>query len=320
MKQGKPQKIAVNIRHDEIPSWNFLPRHQEQLEAGLPGCQVRVCGDDEEFREALKESDTCMTWYFQQDWLAQAPHLWLLSTPAAGRDYFHIVPPPGLTLMYGQFHGELIGETVVGMILSLARGILPAVTTYSKEAWPRQQLAGLMRPLRGSHVVILGLGHIGCWIGRLLKPFGVRISGLRRNLAKPAPDWFDENDRVFGVENLEENLSTADFVVLSLPGTRETDHLLNGHCINQLKPSAYVINVGRGNAIEQMSFYSALSAGRIAGAFLDVFPEEPLTSQSMLLKCPNLWRMPHASAISGNYLDLYAKDFLRQLAKLSSAD
>ena len=315
MESENNHNILVNIRHDEVACWNFLPRHQEQLEAGLAGCHVHVCGSDEEFAAALPTADTCMVWRFQQEWLAQAPALKLLSTPAAGRDYFHIVPPPGLRLMYGQFHGELIGETVVGMILSLARGILPAVTTFASDVWPRKQLAAIMRPLRGSHVVILGLGHIGSWIGKLLKPFGVRISGMRRNLAKPAPEWFDEQDRLFGADEMVDYLKTADFVVLALPGTTETDQLLNGHCINQLKPTAFVINVGRGNAIEQMSFFSALSAGRIAGAFLDVFPDEPLTPQSMLVKCPNLWRMPHASAISGNYLDLYVEDFLKQLGR-----
>ncbi len=315
MESETPHNILVNIRHEEVSCWNFLPRHKEQLEAGLPGCHVQICGSDEEFAELLPTADTCLVWRFQQEWLAKAPSLKLLSTPAAGRDYFQIIPPPGLRLMYGQFHGELIGETVVGMMLSLARGILPAVTTYASNVWPRKQLTAIMRPLRGSHVVILGLGHIGSWIGKLLKPFGVRISGMRRNLAKPAPDWFDAQDRLFGADEMVDYLKTADFVVLSLPGTKETDQLLNGHCINQLKPTAYVINVGRGNAIEQMSFFAALSAGRIAGAFLDVFPEEPLTDQSMLVKCPNLWRMPHASAISGNYLDLYVQDFLKQLGR-----
>ncbi len=305
--------IVVNIRHEEVPCWNFLIRHKEQLEAAMPACTVQICESDAEFTAMLPNAEACMVWRFDQEWLSLAPKLKLLSTPAAGRDYFHIVPPPGLTLMYGQFHGELIGETVVGMMLALARGIAPALTNFAGEPWPRKKLAALMRPLRGSHVVILGLGHIGSWIGRLLKPFGVHVSGMRRNLAKPAPDWFDENDRLFGSDEMVDYLRTADFVVMALPGTTDTDQILNGHCINQLKPSAYVINVGRGNAIEQMSFYSALAAGRIAGAFLDVFPEEPLSAQSMLVKCPNLWRMPHASAIADNYLDLYVRDFLEQI-------
>jgi len=170
-----------------------------------------------------------------------------------------------------------------------------------------------MRPLRGSHVVILGLGNIGGWIGRMLKPFGVRISGMRRNMSRPRPDWFTEEDCLFTQEQLNEVLPTANHVILALPGTIDTDNMLNGRRINLLRREATVINVGRGNSIEGIALYAALASGRIAGAFLDVFPEEPLPEDSMLRRCPHLWRLPHASAFSPDYLDLYVTDLLRQL-------
>ena len=91
---------------------------------------------------------------------------------------------------------------------------------------------------------------------------------------------------------------------------------MNGHRIMLLRQGTTIINVGRGNSIEPMSLFSALSAGRIAGAFLDVFPDEPLPKDSYFRQCANLWRMPHASAISVNYLDLYVKDLARQIASL----
>ena len=306
--------IAINIRHEQVESWNFQERHVEQLRGHFPGAAVTLCHDDAEFEAALPLSDMCLVWRFKQEYFEMAPNLKVVSTPAAGRDYFTVTPPLSVHMLYGQFHGEIIGETVAGMLLAMTRGIVPALTKYAKSEWPRRELCPLMRPLRGSHIIILGFGHVGEWIGRLLKPFGVRITGLRRNAFRPGPDWFEEGDRIIDESSLEELLPTADHVVLALPGGIGTDNFLNGHRIMLLKPSATIINVGRGNAIEAMSLFSALSAGRIAGAFLDVFPDEPLPKDSFFRQCPNLWWMPHASAISVNYLDLYVKDLARQIA------
>ena len=308
--------IAVNIKHEQVESWNFQERHAEQLRARFPEASVTLCGDDAEFEAALPSADMCLVWRFKQEYFEMAPNLRIVSTPAAGRDYFTVTPPIQVTMLYGQFHGEIIGETVVGMLLAMTRGIIPALTTYAKAEWPRKELCPLMRPLRGSHVVILGFGHVGEWIGRLLKPFGVRISGLRRSAFRPAPDWFEEGDCIIDESTLDDVLPTADHVVLALPGGPETDNFMNGHRIMLLRQGTTIINVGRGNSIEPMSLFSALSAGRIAGAFLDVFPDEPLPKDSYFRQCANLWRMPHASAISVNYLDLYVKDLARQIASL----
>ncbi len=312
--------IAINIRHEQVESWNFMERHVEQLRGHFPEASVALCHDDAEFESALPSAELCLVWRFRQEYFEMAPNLKVVSTPAAGRDYFTVTPPLKVRMLYGQFHGEIIGETVVGMLLAMTRGIVPALTKYAKAEWPRKELCPLMRPLRGSHVVILGFGHVGEWIGRLLKPFGVRISGLRRSAFHPGPDWFDDGDRIFDESTIDEILPTADHLILSLPGGIGTDNFLNGHRITLLKPSATIINVGRGNAIESMSLFSALSAGRIAGAFLDVFPDEPLPKDSFFRQCPNLWRMPHASAISVNYLDLYVKDLARQMAGLEKSD
>lgn len=311
------RQIAVNIRHNEVDSWNFSQRHALLLQRRLPMTSVRICETDDAFVGALKECDACMVWRFRQEWFDGASGLKILSTPAAGRDYFNVTPPDGVRMLYGQFHGKIIGETVCGMLLGMCRGILPSVTTYAGEAWPRAELCKLMVPLAGSHAVILGLGHIGGEIGRMLKCFGVRISGMRRDLSRPAPSWFDGEDKIFGLDTLDDVLPTADHIILALPGTPETNKILNATRLNLVSRHATIINVGRGNAIEEMPLYAALSAGRISGAFLDVFTEEPLSTNSILRKCPNLWRMPHASAISDNYLDLYVEDFLRQLNEIN---
>lgn len=311
------KRIAVNIRHSEVDCWTFKQKHAMLLQRGMPGANVRICETDEAFVSALGDSDAALVWRFRQDWFEAAPQLRVISTPAAGKDLFTVTPPAKVLMLNGQFHGQIIGETVCGALLGMSRGILSAASEpLLGKPWPRAELSKVLRPLRGSHAVILGMGHLGTWIGRMLKSFGVRISGMRRDLSRPAPDFFGAEDRIFGIGELNAILPHADHVILALPATSETNELLNGHRINLLPRHATVVNVGRGNAIAEMPLYAALSAGRIAGAFLDVFAHEPLPADSILLHCPNLWRLPHASAISDNYLDLYVEDLLKQLHTL----
>jgi phosphoglycerate dehydrogenase-like enzyme len=310
---SRPWSVAVHLTHPQVPAWCFGEAHAQRLQAALPGLTCRLCASRAEFRTALREAQVAFVWSFAQEEFAGAPALRLLATPAAGRDYFQVTPPPGVEVVYGRFHGEIMAETAVGMILAMARGLLPAVTTYRGDPWPRALLAPGLRPLRGAHVVILGFGHIGRCIGRLLKPFGVRISGIRR---QPSPldlaDGFEARDRVLALADLDAVLPAADHLVLVLPGGAGTDALLSAARIGLLPPHATLINLGRGNALDEAALITALRAGRLAGACLDVFGTEPLPADSPLRSCPNLWLFPHVSAVSPTYLDLFVDDFVAQ--------
>lgn len=303
--------IAVHLNTRDIPCWRFQPRHRAQLQAALPEATLAVCHDSDSFVEALKTADIALVWRFTQAWLDSAPALTWIATPAAGRDYFELTPRENLTLTYGTFHGELMGETVLAMLLAQCRGVIDAVRLQGTHQWPRENLAATMRPLRGSHLVILGFGRIGAWIGRLAKGFGVRLTGIRRQAATP-PDYFDGADRVVGPDALDTVLPTADHLVLALPGGAETTHMLDERRLALLPVHAVVYNVGRGNAIDEAALATALRAKRLAGACLDVFAEEPLPAHSPLRSTPRVMLMPHASALSPNYLDLFLNEFIEQ--------
>jgi phosphoglycerate dehydrogenase-like enzyme len=206
-----------------------------------------------------------------------------------------------------------MGETAVGMLLAMSRGLLPAVTTYALDSWPRGDLAKAMRPLHGAHVVILGFGRIGRWIGRLLKPLAVRVTGVRRTEAPgDLPPGFDARDRVVSARHLDDILPQADHLVITLPADASTDNLMDARRLALLPPHATLINLGRGNALDEAALIDALRGGRLAGACLDVFRVEPLPADSPLRSCPSLWLFPHASAISPDYLDLFVQDFASQ--------
>lgn len=305
---------AVHINHRHVPGWNFELRHAEQLTHAIPALDVRVCRSDEDFVAILPEAQLAMVWHFLPEWAAHADQLRLLATPAAGRDYFQADLPGCVELSYGQFHGTLIGETVVGMILAMCRGILPAASRQTTLAWPRQELAAVMRPLRGSRVTILGFGHIGLQIAHLLKPFGVHLTGVRRTASVPPP-FFGPGDALATPDVLDHVLPETDHLVLCLPASAETDGLLSRERLALLPRTATVCNVGRGNALDEDALVTALRTGALAGACLDVFQQEPLPLDSPLRTCPNLWLMPHASAIAPNYLDLFVSEFIERWQK-----
>ena len=103
---------------------------------------------------------------------------------------------------------------------------------------------------------------------------------------------------------------------LCLPSGPETDRLLDARRLALLRPTAFLCNFGRGNLVDEDALCAALRAGRLAGAVLDVFREEPLPADSPLRAAPNLWLLPHASAFSPDYVDLYFEELAPFLASL----
>ena len=308
--------IAVFINHTTVAPWQFMPRHAAIIEKAIIGSHVVICHDETAFLEALQTADAALAWTFRQEWFNKAARLRVLSTPAAGKDYFHVVPPASVTMLNGHFHGEIIAETVVGMILSMIRGILPNATNFHDNPWARQELTPMMRPLRNATVTILGFGHIGRWIGQLVKPFGTHIIGICRHADAPRPVYFEDSDIIATTDSLAALLPQTDHLVLALPGTTGTTHIIGREQLALLPDYATVTNIGRGNAIDEAALIERLSAHKLLGAVLDVFAHEPLPANDPLRSCPNLWTLPHASAIADNYLDLYAAEIAQDLLSL----
>ena len=310
-----PKHISINIRHPLVDYWELKQEQAKPLQAAFPTAAITICKSTAEFESILPEADVCMVWNFRQEWFAKASHLRVVSTPAAGKDYFHVTPPATVEMMYGGYHGRIIAESVCGMLLGMCRGLIPAVTKFACDEWPREALFPYQKSLHGTNVAILGFGKIGQRIGRLLKPFGVRIFGMRRSI-EMRPEWLDENDVLFTPAELDDLLPQIDHIILALPRSSETDNLLDMRRLSIVKPGATLINIGRGNAIDEEALCAVLKSGRLSGAFLDVFKEEPLPMDSPLRNCPNLWRLPHASAVAPDYLDLYVAELIPRLKKL----
>ena len=303
--------LVVWLTDPAVACWSLNDRQIRRLRRELPNVRIVVCTRAAAFREALPQADVAIARTFDPTWLNLAPKLKWLATPAAGQDYFQVARP-GLDVTYGSFHGRIMGQTVAAMVLAENRGLLASLRCLQQgNPWPRGEIAPVMRTLDGTHAVILGFGSIGVWIARYLKPFGVRITGVRRHpRAAPRPDCFTPDDRIAGLQRLDALLPTADHLILVLPATPATDRIIDARRLALLKPTATLYNVGRGNAVDERALVRALKAGRLRAAHLDVFQQEPLPDSHSLRTAPNTLLLPHASAISPEYLDLFLDEYI----------
>jgi phosphoglycerate dehydrogenase-like enzyme len=298
--------VVVYLRHPTVDAWCYTEQNRARFMARHPRARLKVCAGEEEFKSALGQAEVAVVWNFKQEWFELAPRLKYLATPAAGRDYLQVRVPERVRVRHGSFHGEIMAETVLGFMLGHCRGLFQAARSQ-QEVWPRRDLSAGMRPLRGSHLVVLGFGNIGRWVGRLAKPFGVRVTGIRRRV-QPGDEkesWMEAEDRVLPMSELDAVLPEADHLVLVLPGGAETNQVMDARRLALLPAKAVVYNVGRGNALDEEALVQSLDAGRLQAAYLDVFSHEPLPPDSVLLKCPKVFRLPHLSAVAPNYLDLF---------------
>ena len=265
------------------------------------GLDVVAVRSERSFLRELPSATHAICWEFRKEWFAMAPALRVLATPGAGRE---LLPrddelPPGVKKYHGEFHGAIMAETALAYMLAWCRGLYRAYDWQKsgKDAnlWRRKDLGDVCYSLAGTRAVILGYGRIGHALGAMLAKLGVEVKGIRRR----------------NVAEMPSAVATADWLVCILPSETGTDNIVDAKIIGRMKRSAVLINIGRGNAVDERALADALNRRRIAAAFLDVFRTEPLVADSPLAAdLPGLFRFPHSSAFSPAYLSM----FLRELA------
>ena len=197
---------------------------------------------------------------------------------------------PDCVLTNSNVYGVTIAEHVVMVTLMLLRRMPEYEEIVRNRSWSNQLP---IRSIRDNEFTILGTGNIGVNVAERVRGMGAaKVIGLSRS-GKPHPAF----DEVHPIADLDKVLPGTKILVMALPGTAETIHILNRARIALLPKDAYVINVGRGTAVEQEPLIEALNSGRIAGAALDVMDPEPLPKDHPLWSAKNLILTPH---VSGN--------------------
>ena len=303
-------RVLVFLESD-VPG--FAPRERElaALAARVPSANFVTCRDLDGFLAHLPEASAVVVWSFERAWYSSAPALRHVFTPAAGKERIASDPDGRVSLHFGSFHGQLMAESLLGMMLFLNRRFGIALARQRARRWDRGAYADTRR-LRGQTAVLVGYGAIAEHCATLLAALGVRVLGVRQDPSRGGL----HAERVYGADQLLDAVAEADHVVALLPGSASTNGLLGGEVFLRMKPTACVYNLGRGNAIDAEALVTALRERRLAGAFLDVLPEEPLPADSPLWDVPNLYLTPHASAIYTEYLQLYFDELAAELGAL----
>lgn len=307
-----PLSVVVYLPN-AVPAFQPSARQLDTLRASVAPHALTVVASDQDFLDALPRADAVVVWRFLEAWYSQAPRLRHVFTPAAGRESLALDPGGRVERHFGRFHGALMAESLVAMIAFMNRRLGAALSAQAERRWDRAPFSARRR-LSGQVALIIGYGSIGQRCGELLSALGLVVHALRRDISRPSP----HARRVFTAEQRLEAVAGADHVVCVLPSDTGTDRFLDAEVIARLPARAMVYNLGRGNAIDVQALSDALAQGRLAGAFLDVVPEEPLAQSSPLWRTPNLYVTPHASAIGADYLDLYFDELALDLARLSA--
>lgn len=205
-----------------------------------------------------------------------------------------------------------MAEYILMMLLAMGHRMPEIISNRERADWPRDRWERFNpKELRDSTVGIVGYGSIGGEVARLLQNFGAKVLATKLDVMHPWDTGYrieglgdpDGNffNRLYPIQALASMVKDCDFLVVCLPLTPETHHLINGDIIRSMKSNSYLIHVGRGGVVDQAALLSALQERRLAGAALDVFSEEPLPANSPLWRLPNTLVSPHIAGISARY-------------------
>jgi phosphoglycerate dehydrogenase-like enzyme len=207
-------------------------------------------------------------------------------------------------------NAPVVVQTALAGILALARRFPQLMQAQRKRVWAPLIGSGLPRDLEGQTALIVGWGPIGQGLGRMLQTLGLRIAVVRSSAAPVAPDV-----RSAAFEDIGTLLPQADWLVLACPLTERTRGLIDAAALALLPRGAHVVNVARGEVVVESALTEALSSGALAGAYLDVFEQEPLPAASPLWSADNVIATPHSAGQSDANERRVAAIFLDNLGR-----
>jgi phosphoglycerate dehydrogenase-like enzyme len=234
--------------------------------------------------------------------------LWVQSTFAGVESLLH--PPPRTDYILSgvkDVFGPFMSEYVFSYLVAWERHAFELYRNQRKRVWQKIPY----KSLKGRLIGICGLGSIGIHIAQTAEHFGLRVWGYKKT-----PASLPAADRVFTEGEFKEFLAGPDYIVVTLPSSPDTFHMFDQAAFEAMKSTAVLINIGRGSVISEPALIRALQEGRIAGAVLDVFDEEPLPQENPLWSLPNVFITPHISGYSfpSDIVGIFAENYRRFLS------
>ncbi|HEY1263573.1 MAG TPA: D-2-hydroxyacid dehydrogenase [Terriglobales bacterium] len=215
-------------------------------------------------------------------------------------------------------HGPVVAEHVIALIFALAKNLPQAARFQQRHIWgqePMWNTTPRIREVAGATLGLVGLGSIGRAVARHASALGMEVIAVREHPEKEKPEGVSQ---VFPSSDLSALLAKSDYVVLAAPVTSETQHLMDARRLAEMKPQACLINVGRGQLVDESALANFLKSGKLGGAALDVFDREPLPPESPLWDLDNVLVTPHTGGLTGKLWErqyvLFSENLRRYLA------
>ena len=305
--------LAVDLAAASV-NWALPPSGEAAIRAAAPpGWTIRFVrattvsdGDggakpSPEAVDAIRQAEVYFGFGISRPLFLEAKSLQWIHSAAAGVGgalFPEMIASPVLLTNSAGIHADPIAEHVIGGVLYLTRMLDVAVSRQRQNRWDKEPFVGAgsrMRELADARVLVVGAGGLGQAIARRFQAFGARCVGLRRRPELGAPAGFE---RVAGLAALDAELPASDVLVLTAPLTPETRGIMTAARLDRLPREAIVANVARGALLDEEALAERVSDGRLRGAVLDVFTDEPLPPASPLWALESVLITPHVSAVS----------------------
>lgn len=296
-------RVLISVPHAVVP-WRMPMTHIERLRQAFPQHEILHATTPDARADALTRCDVACTWLLSAEELATASQLrWVHTTAvAAGTLCLDALAARGIPVTNTRgVQDTPIAEHVFALLLALGHRLPFAFDRQRARTWAQNEFVGDLAPvpLRGLALAVIGLGAIGSAIARMGRAFGMQVTGVRRRPEEGGP----EGVAVRGLDSLDEVVAAADAVVLAAPLTAETETLFDAARIARMKRGAWLVNISRGQLVDEAALASALASGALGGAALDVVRQEPLPPDAPLWQAPNLIVTPHTAGFRRDHWD-----------------
>jgi len=313
------RKLLICVRHP-FDQWNAPDWFPKRLSQEFPQVNVVNLPDHKRVDEEIGDAEIVIAWSIRPEQIAAAKKLRWIHSPAAAVHQLifpELVNSDIILTNAREVHGPVVAEHVIALIFALAKKIPGSVRLQERHVWGQQILwdeLPRVREVAGATVCLIVLGSIGRAVAKSAKALGMRVIAVREHPEKGR----EGADAVFRPAQIDEVFRQADYVVLAAPVTDGTKAIANAERLALMKCDACLINVGRGPLVDELALAAALREKKIGGAALDVFPKEPLATDSPLWDVPNLLITPHTAALTDDLWErhyaLFSENLRRHLA------
>jgi D-2-hydroxyacid dehydrogenase (NADP+) len=298
------------MRFNVLHVYGLNAQAVQKFESAFPERKIRALSGKADLEASIGDIEVIFVFRPPRGVWSGAKRLQLIQTIGAGVDA--VLPAPDLPASVRianarGIHGEQMSEHALAMMLAFAKQLPQALANQQMRRWQSYTPGSLA----GKTCSILGMGTIGQAVAQRAKQFGMRVIGTQR---EPKP--CRHADEILPPEQIQRAVKQADYLVVILPKTPQTLNLLDAEILANLQSGAVVINMARGGVVDETAVANMLRKGRLRGAALDVFAEEPLPESSDLWMIPNLIITPHVAGLVLDYLDRVLEIFIDNMRRL----